>query len=278
MPAGALQQGHQIQGPAPIPENLKDPVAGPTQPVGVGGSTRSLPPGKAAKQQFQPFRQGHHGARIGGRQAVARTTGQIVLLHRQGHGPGFPFSQQVFAPHHTLQLRKLRHHLADQVVFAEMGGAAGCRRRRHRQGQGLEQGVREPFEALGSIQQAAQSLGEGDPIELIAAIDAGNGPIGPHKKGSVVQTGSQYPLVAPSHRIGSGRIATIGHKQEAGKEQVPRLQGERIGQGTGTSQGHIALMGSHHGAKHLGRQRQIALIKRSAQHLGGFDQIHQLIE
>ena len=48
-----------------------------------------------------------------------------MLHHGKSHLPRFPFLKQILAAHEPLQLRKLPHHLTDEIVFAEMGGAAG---------------------------------------------------------------------------------------------------------------------------------------------------------
>ena len=40
---------------------------------------------------------------------------------------GFTLLQQILSAHEALQLGEFAHHLADQIVFAEMGGASRCR-------------------------------------------------------------------------------------------------------------------------------------------------------
>ena len=163
MGAGALQQGHQVEAPALVPQDLQQAIAGPAQGVGVRGPTGPLPLGIDAQQQLQPFGQGHHRTGLRRGQAIASAPGQVVLEHGQGHGPGFALRQQVFAAHHPLELGEFAHHLADQVVLAKVGGAAGVGGVLRAQAQLLNQSIGAPLEPLDPVEQAAEPLGEGDP-------------------------------------------------------------------------------------------------------------------
>ena len=100
-----------------------------------------------------------------------------MLQHGQGHLAGFPLGQHVFAPHHPLQLRELPHHLAHQIVLAEVGRAAGMVGNRGREGEPLQQHIGAPFEPLDPIAQAAEALSEGDACQLLAPVDAGDGAV-----------------------------------------------------------------------------------------------------
>ena len=63
-----------------------------------------------------------------------------------------------------------------------------------------------------------------------------------------------------------------------GQQLRPCLQRQGIGWGVQALQGHIALMGAHHGAEHLRRQGQEALLNHTLDQAGGFDQMHQLLK
>ena len=214
-----LQQGVQVETPAPIPENLQQSLTGAAQGVGVGGARRPLSFGIDAQEQLQPFSKGQHSAGRGAGQAISCSPGQVVLQHSQGDATGLPLGQEVLAAHSALQFRELADHLAHQVVLAEVGGPAGQLRRASRELQLLEQHIGAPFQPFGALQQAAQSCGEGDAGELVAAVNTGHGAVGTDKELGIGKAGPQDPLIAAGHG-GRRRGQAIADAEEAGQQAV----------------------------------------------------------
>ena len=120
---GSLQEGRQIEVPASVPEDQENSIAGSSQRVGIGGAAWTLSLGEDAQQQFKPFRQCHDGSGIAAGQGIAGSPRQVMLHHRKSHLPRFPLLEQIFAAHEPLKLRELPHHLTDEIVLAEVGGA-----------------------------------------------------------------------------------------------------------------------------------------------------------
>ena len=127
-----------------------------------------------------------------------------MLLHCQGNGAGFALGQQVLPADQPLQLGELAHHLAHQIVLAEVGGAAGVVAGGFSQVEGFEQDIGEPLQALHPIQQAAQTLSKGDTGQLGPPIDARHGTVGSHEELGVGQPRLEDPFIAPSNE-GIGR-------------------------------------------------------------------------
>ena len=200
-----------------------------------------------------------------------------MLQHRQRHGPRFAFGQQVLAAHQPLQLREFADHLADQIVLAQMGGAACVAGRLALDRQGLQEHIHQPLQPCGAVAQAAEAFGEGDPLQLVAPVDAGHPPVGRHEELRIRQARPQHPLVAAPDR-GGGLTQAIADAQEARQQAGGRLQRQRIGRAASLLQGHIALMGAHHRAQHLRGQRQEALLNGALDHPGGLHQIDQFVE
>ena len=200
-----------------------------------------------------------------------------MLEHGQSHGPRLPLGQQIFAPHHSLELRELPHHLAHQIVLAEVGCAAGMVGGRGFERQPLQQNIGAPLQPLNAVAQAAEAFREGDPRQLLAAVDAGGGSIGRQEELGIGQPRPQHPLVAAANR-GGRRIQSVADAKEAGEQLGARLQRQGISRGVQALQGHIALMGAHHRAEHLGGEVQEALLDGTLDQAGRFDQIHQLLE
>ena len=275
--AGAAEQSRKIKAPAPPAQDQQQPVAGTPQRVGIRGAAGPLATGEDAQEQLQPLGQRHHRTGIGVRQFVAGRAGLVVLQNRKGHRARLSLSQQVFATHHPLQLRKLPHHLADQIVLAEVGGTAGVGRHRVGQRQAPQQHIGAPFQPFHPVAQAAQTFGEGDPPELVATVDAGHGAVGMQEEFRIGQAGPQHSLVATTDR-GRGFGAAIGNAEKPRQQRSMGLEGEGIRRGIETQQRHIALVGPHHRSQHLRRQRQKALLDLPLQQAGRFHQIHQLLE
>ena len=273
----AGQQGGQIEAPATLDQDLQQAVAGTAQGIGIGGAAGPLPLGIDAEQQLKPLRQGHHRAGIGAGQGVSRPPRQVMLEHRQGHGPWFALGQQVLAAHHPLQLGEFAHHLAHQIVLAEVGGPSGGLRRGGGQRKLGQQHIGAPLQPLHPVPQAAEALGEGDPRQLVTAVDAGHGAVGLEEEFRVGQAGPQHPFVAAADR-GLRRRQAVANAQEAGQQLSVGVKGEGISRGITPLQGHIALVGPHHRAQHLRRQGQEALINTAHQQPGRLHQIHQLLE
>ena len=260
-----------------MPEDLQQAIAGPAQGIGVGGAAGPLPLGVDAQQQLQPFGQGHHRTGLGARQGIAGAPGQVVLEHGQGHGPGFAFRQQVFAAHHPLELGEFAHHLADQVVLAEVGGAAGMGGVLVAQLQQLHQPIRAPLESFDPVEQGAEPLGEGDPGQLDAAIAAGDRPVRGHKKLGIGQARLEHPLVAAPHRVRGGGQA-IGDTEEGGQQAGAGIEGQGVDLGLLAIEGDVALVGAHHRAEHLGRQGQVGLGHRAFDQQWRLHQVGEFIE
>ena len=223
-------QRHQIQRPAPIPEDLQQAIAGTAQGIGIGGAAGPLAPGEDAQQQLQTLGQGEHGTRLRPRQGVAGAAGLVMLQHRQGHGAGFPLRQQVLGPHHPLQLREFPHHLADQVVLAERGGPAGGAGGLIADLQAAAEQLRQPGQAPAAIGQAAQPFGKGDPVEGLHPLGAALAAIRRQEKGGVRQPCPQHPLVTTLNR-GGGGLQAIGDAQEARQQHPFGDQGQGIARG-----------------------------------------------
>ena len=118
-----------------------------------------------------------------------------------------------------LQFRELADHLAHQVVLAEVGGPAGLLRGAGRELQLLEQHIGAPFQPFGALQQAAQSCGESDAGELVAAVNTGHGAVGTDKELGIGKAGPQDPLIAAGHG-GRGRWQAIADAEEAGQQTL----------------------------------------------------------
>ena len=76
-----------------------------------------------------------------------------MLQHGQGHIARLPFGHQVLGAHHPLQLGEFAHHLAHEIVFAEVGGTAGVAGGDGIEGQQLQQGVGEPLQPVHPVTQ-----------------------------------------------------------------------------------------------------------------------------
>ena len=91
------------------------------------------------------------------------------------------------------------------------------------------------------------------------------------------EAGPQHPLVAAADR-GRRFGAPVADAEETGQQHPIGLQGQGVGGRIGPQQGHIALVGAHHRAEHLRRQRQEARFDRPLDQLGRLHQVHQLVE
>ena len=157
-----------------------------------------------------------------------------------------------------------------------MGGPPGHRRRLFLAG-GLQQHVGEPFDALAAVTEAAEPLRKGDPRQGVAPIDARHRAVGAHKEVGIRQASPQHPLVAAADH-GRRFRPSIGHTKEPRQQHGASLQGQGVGRRVSAQQGHIALVGAHHGAEHLGRQGEEAGLDRPLDQLGGLHQIHQFLK
>ena len=199
-----------------------------------------------------------------------------MLLHCQGNGAGFALGQQVLTADQPLQFGELTHHLAHQIVLAEVGGPAGVVAGGCIQVEGFEQDIGEPLQALHPIQQAAQTLSKGDALQLGPPIDARHGPVGSHEEFGVGKARLEDPFIAPSNQ-GIGRRKAVADTKKAGQQAGLGIEGKGVHAGTDPIQGDVALVGAHHGAEHFCRQVQVVLINRSLNHHGCFHQIRELI-
>ena len=274
---GGGQERAQVQAPAPVPDDQQNSVSSPAEGIGIGRSTGSLPFGKDAQQQFQPFSEGHNGAGIARWQLIAGTPGQVMLHHCQGHRPGCTFLQQVLTAHQTLQLWELTHHLGDQIVLAQVGRLDRCRRLVLLQRQLAHQLLGNAFNPIAAVPKAAETLRERDPIQRLTPARTALTTVDGQEEFRVGQPGCQHTLVAAGDHL-SGRLEAVAHQQEIRLENTFGVELKRIRLHARDLQRHITLMGLHHRADHLRRQRQKTLDDPATQHLGRLHQIHQLFK
>ena len=76
-----------------------------------------------------------------------------MLQHRQGNRARLAFSQGVLPTHHTLKLWEFTHHLAHQIVLAQVSGPTGMVAGLRRQSQLLQQDIGAPLQPLDAIQE-----------------------------------------------------------------------------------------------------------------------------
>ena len=277
MAGGALQQGLEVQAPSLIPEDLKNSIPSPAKGVGVRRPRRSLTLRVDAQEQLEAFRQGHDGTSDGAGQGIAGALGLVVLENSQGHFPGLPFGEQVLAAHHPLKLRELTNHLTDQIVLTEMGRTTGMGDGVLRQLKLLGENVGEPLQAFHPIEKGAQPFGEGHPLELIAAVDAGDRPVGLDKELGIGQSCLQDAFIPASNGVGGVRQA-VADAEETRQQALPRVQGQGIGIRVLAVERHVALMGTHDGAQHFRGQGEVVVGDAALDQEGGLDQIRQLLE
>ena len=208
---------------------------------------------------------------------IAGTAGQVVLHHRQGDLPCFPLFKQVFAAHESLKLRKLTDHLTHEIVLAEVGSSDGGITIGRLQAQLVHQLTGDALDPAAAIQQAAESLSEGDPVESVSTAAAGLTTVHGQEELRIRQASSKNPLIAAGDQ-GIRLLKAIAHEQEVPSQDPRRDKLQRIRGDVGNLQRHIALVGLHHGDDHLRRQRQKALGNGSAQQPRRFNEIHQLLK
>ena len=193
---GVIEERHEVKAPSHAPENLHNTIAGPPQGIGVGGSCRPLSLSKDAEEQLKPFRQGHNCSCKGCGQGITGAPGQIVLHHSESDIAGFSLLQEVFAPHQALKFRELAHHLADQIVLAEMSGTLGRIRHALIKIELLQQQPREPLDPLGAVEKTAQPFSEGDAIKGFTPRCAGLTSVNVQEKFSIRQARSKHAFIA----------------------------------------------------------------------------------
>ena len=173
-----------------------------------------------------------------------------MLHHRQGDLLGLPLLKQVFATHESLKLRELTDHLTHEIVLAEMGSSDGRLPLMRIQVELVHQLTGSALDPLAAIQQAAQPLGEGDPIQSLSTHTAGLTSVHREEELRILQPSSKNPFIASGDQCIRG-LKTIAHKQKVPLENPRGLQLQRIRCDLGNLQRHIALMGLHHGDDHF---------------------------
>ena len=200
-----------------------------------------------------------------------------MLHHSLGHGPGFPFLEQIFAAHQALKFRELAHHLRHEIVLAEMGCPQRCILDLLRQQQDIRHGCGQRLNALASIQEAAESGSERDALQGVTSIAAGLLPVHCEKEFRVGQPGAEHPFIASANPPISGS-QTIAHEQEFGPQHLPGLEAEGIIHHLRPTQWHVALMRLHHRDDDFRGKIQIAISDPPLQHTRILNKIDQFLK
>ena len=200
-----------------------------------------------------------------------------MLHHSESNIAGFSLLQEVFAPHQALKFRELTHHLADQIVLAEMSGTLGRIHHALIQTELLQQQARKPLDSLGAVQKTSQAFGEGDTVEGFTPGFAGLTPVNIEEKFGIRQASSKHAFIAANNQ-GRRRGQAIAHQKELGPKHSLSGESERISLQTRHLQRHITLVGLHHRADHLRRKLQEPLSNGSLENPGVFNQVHQFLK
>ena len=129
-----------------------------------------------------------------------RLPGADSAPHSEGDLAGFSLLQEVFAPHQALKFRELTHHLADQIVLAEISGTLGRIHHALIKTELLQQQAREPLDSLGAVQKTAQALGEGDTVERFTPGCAGLPPVNVKEKFGIRQARSKHAFIPANYQ------------------------------------------------------------------------------
>ena len=255
----------------------------PAQRKRVAVAGRQVADAEHADQRFQLVGQCHHYTHVLARQRVARKTRLVMVFDGAHHLVRQAVVFRVVAAHGALQLRKLAHHVGQQIGLGQQRGRIDTRQqvvlgqravvrlqRRVVVRQGIEQpdgnGLGNGAHALDALALGAQPVVVDHPGQAFDTRQQRFLAVLVKEELGIRQARADHALVAANHQAGILGRDVADHQKPV---RQPAL---------GVQQRKVLLVGLHGQDQALLRHAQKFLFKFAHQHIGPLDQRGHLVQ
>ena len=182
-------------------------------------------------------------------------------MERDRHGLGLALVLGVLAADHALEVGELGDHRREQVRLRQRRGAAGGGERVGVQAEPSAERADERGEALGAGELCAQFADPDDVVELGDELLERGLAVLLEEEERVLEPGLEHAQVARAHDVGVTHGRVVDHGASGSQAALGRLDRE------------VALVATHRGDEHLGREVEVALVEAHEHGVGLLDEL-----